>query len=56
MTSSTSSGCDAGALQRRDDRRLAELVRRHVGEGAVEGADRRARGAGDDDVFGWHGK
>ena len=34
-------GVDLGARQRRLDRGGAELVRRRVGEGAVEGADRR---------------
>ena len=41
---------DAGALERGLDRGLAELVRRQIGEGAVEGPDRRARGADNDDV------
>ena len=41
---------DAGALQRRLNRDLAELMRRQIGEGPVEGADRRAGGADDDDV------
>src|SRR6185312_15481529 len=41
---------DAGALQRRLDRDLAELMRGEVGEGPVECADRRARRADDDDV------
>ena len=55
MTSATSAALDAGALERRLDRDLAELVGRQVGEGAVEGADRRAGGADDDDVV-FHGK
>ena len=50
MVSETSLGRDAGALERGLDRRGAELVRRRVGEGAVEAADRRARGRGDYDV------
>ena len=50
MTSLTSLGVDLGAAQRLDDRDLAELVRRQAGEPAVEGADRGAGGAGDDDV------
>ncbi len=50
MTSLTRSPVTPGALQRRLDRRLAELVRRQIGEGPVEGADRRAGSAHDDDV------
>ena len=46
-----------GALERALDRDRAELVRGKAGESAVEGADRRARGAGDHDVchgeFSW---
>ena len=41
---------DLGAAQRLDDRDLAELVRRQAGEPAVEGSDRGAGGAGDDDI------
>ena len=40
---------DLGARERRLDRGGAEVVRRRVGEGAVEGPDRRARRADDDD-------
>ena len=43
-----------GALERALDGDRAELMRGERGEGAVEGADRRARGAGDHDVC--HGK
>ena len=50
MTSDTSFGVDLGAPQRLGDRDLAELMRRHASEPAVEGADRGARGAGNDDV------
>ena len=39
-----------GALERGLDGDRAELMGGKAGEGAVEGADRRARGAGDDDV------
>jgi hypothetical protein len=41
---------DTGTLQRRLDRDAAEFVGGKIGEGAVEGADRGARGADDDDV------
>ena len=41
---------DLGARERRLDRRFAELVRRRVGEGAVEGPD-RGPGRADDDDF-----
>ena len=41
---------DAGALQRLLDRHLAQFVGRQAAKRAVEGADRRARGADDDDV------
>ncbi len=41
---------DAGTLQGSLDRGLAEFVRRQVGECPVEGADRRAGGADNDDV------
>ena len=41
---------DRGAAQRLGDRDLAELVRRQAGEPAVEGSDRGAGGAGDDNV------
>ena len=47
-------GIDLGALEGALDRRGAELVRRSVGEGAVEGPDRRPGGADDDDI-GRHG-
>ena len=50
MTSETSPALDAGALERLLDGDLAQLVRRQAAECPVEGADRRARGADDDDV------
>ena len=49
-------GCiDAGARQHLADRDGPEFVRRGCGECAVEGADRRARGTGDDDGGSGHG-
>ena len=42
-------GVDAGARQHFLDRDGAEFMGGRVGEGAVEGADRCAGGAGDDD-------
>ena len=51
MTSETSCRLHFGALQRGLDRDLAQLMRRHIGEGAVERADRRACARNDDDVF-----
>jgi hypothetical protein len=50
MTSSTSPALDARALHGGLDRCLAEVVRRGVGEGAVEGADGGAGRAHDHDV------
>ena len=50
MTSETSFPSTAGALQCGLDGDLAELVRRQVRESPVKGADRRARGADNDDV------
>ena len=41
---------DAAALERGADRDLAEVVRRHARERAVEAADRRAHGTGNDDL------
>jgi hypothetical protein len=46
---------DARALERFRDRNLAKLVRRQIGEDAVEGADRRTRCTDDDDIV-LHGK
>ncbi len=52
MTSSTSPSLDAGPLDRRLDRHLAEFVRGKAGERAIERTDRGAGGAGDDDRIG----
>ena len=41
---------DPAALERGADRDLAEIVRRHARERAVEAADRRPRGTGNDDL------
>ena len=49
ITSDTSPGSTPRALERGLDGDLAQLVRRQAGQRAVERADRRARGAGDDD-------
>src|SRR5215207_2109550 len=46
---------DLGARHGRLDRRLAEVVRRRVGEGAVEGPDRGPGRADDDDILPSHG-
>ena len=45
---------DLGALQRLLDGNRAEIVRRRVREGPVEGADSGSRGADDDDVSSGH--
>ncbi len=50
ITSETRAAFDAGALQRRLDRGLAEIMGWHGGERAVERADRRAGGTDDDDI------
>ena len=50
MTSDTFGALDAGALERLLDGDLAQFVGRQTGECPVEGADRRPRGADDDDV------
>ena len=50
ITSLTRAALDAGALQRRLDRDLAQLMSRQVCKCPVESADRRAGGAHDDDV------
>ena len=41
---------DGAALERGADRDLAQIVRRHARERAVEAADRRAHGTGNDDL------
>jgi hypothetical protein len=43
-------GIDLGAPQRLGDGDLTEIGGRHAAEGAVEGADRRPRGADDHDI------
>ena len=50
MTSEMAWRFDARAVERRGNRDLAEFMRRQACQCAVEGADRRARGADDDDV------
>ena len=50
MTSETCAALDAGALERRLDGDLAQLMGRQGRKRPVEGSDRRARGADDDDV------
>ena len=50
MTSDTCAALDAGALERLGDGDLAQLMGRQAGERPVEGADRRARRADDDDI------
>jgi hypothetical protein len=44
-------GLDLGPLQHFDDRRLAELMRRQLGERPAKGSDRGPRGGSDDDVL-----
>ena len=46
--------CHARALQNRRNDRRPELMGRRVGEGSIEGSDRGAAGAGDDDGRGAH--
>ena len=41
---------DAASLERGLNRNLTQIVGRHGGEGAIEAADRRPGGAGDDDI------
>ena len=50
ITSDTRAPSTPGALERFLDRHLAEFVRRQAAERAVEGPDRRPRGANDDNV------
>ena len=50
MTSDTCGAFDAGALERLADGDLAQFVGRQARERPVEGADRRARRADDDDI------
>ncbi len=46
-------GGDPGPLDRFDDRDLAEIVRRHAAQAAIEGAHRRPRGGGNHDFGHW---
>src|SRR5258708_5265760 len=46
-------GCPPGPFDRLDDRALAEIMRRHAAQAAIEGAHRRPRGGGNHDFGHW---